>query len=159
MNARKTTTILSLSVAAIIIASMTIMIALQTSLQTNNQNTVQANIQHYNPETREFWLFNSFIPGFNETLMGMPHDVYSMPTMTVFKGDTIIIHFFNTEGAGGDHHTFTIKDESYNINVELSPGQNKTITFDANTTGIFSYYCTFHQPTMRGQLIVKPPPY
>ncbi len=89
----------------------------------------------------------------------MPHDVYSMPTMTVFKGDTVVIHFFNTEESGGDHHSFTIKDEPYNLNVELSPGQNKTITFEANTTGIFSYYCTFHQPTMRGQLIVKPTPY
>jgi len=147
----KNTIILAIAIAAIIIALIAIMIPLLNAPQVNNQ--------HYRGQTREFWLFNSYIPGFNETEMMMPHDVYSMPAMSVFKGDTIVIHFFNTEEIGGDHHSFTIKDESYNINVELSPGQKKTITFDANTTGIFSYYCTFHQPTMRGQLIVKDPPY
>ncbi|MDE1767255.1 MAG: hypothetical protein KGI27_13440 [Thaumarchaeota archaeon] len=50
-------------------------------------------------------------------------------------------------------------DKPYDINVVLHPGENKTITFDANVTGIFTYYCTFHYPTMRGQLIVQPPPY
>lgn len=147
----KTVITLSIAVVAIIISLVAITMPLLNSSQANNQ--------HYSGQTREFWLFNSYIPGFNETEMMMPHDVYSMPTMSVFKGDTIVIHFFNTEEIGGDHHSFTIKDEPYNLNVQLSPGQNKTITFDANTTGIFSYYCTFHQPTMRGQLIVNPPPY
>jgi plastocyanin len=147
----KNTIIISMSVVAIIIALIAITIPVL--------NTSQVNNQHYSGEAREFWLFNSNIPDFNETAMGMPHDIYSMPIMSVFKGDLVIIHFFNTEKTSGDHHSFTIKDEPYNINVELGPGQNKTITFDADTTGIFSYYCIFHQPTMRGQLIVHPPPY
>ncbi len=141
-----------ISVTAIIIALVAVAISLQNTSLTNN-------VQHYNGEKREFWLFNSAIPDFNETAMGMPHDVYSMPTMAVFKGDSVTIHFFNTEEPGGDNHSFTILSKPYNINVALSPGQNTTITFDANTTGIFSYYCTFHQPTMRGQLIVQSPPY
>ena len=144
--------VLGLSVVAIAIAITAITISLQNSSQTTT-------LQHYTGETREFWLFNSNIPDFNETTMKMPHDVYSMPIMAVFKGDTVVIHFFNTEGLGGDHHSFTISTNPYNINVELSPGQNRTITFDANTTGTFAYYCTFHKPTMRGQLIVQSPPY
>ncbi len=56
-------------------------------------------------------------------------------------------------------HAIQSIDKPYNINVVLHPGENQTITLDANTTGIFTYYCTFHQPTMRGQLIVQPPPY
>lgn len=151
MNNTKNIAILSIAIAAIIIATVAITMTML--------NTSRVNNQQYNGKTREFWLFNSNIPDFNETKMDMPHDVYSMPTIQVFRGDTAIIHFFNTEEAGGDNHSFTINEEPYNLNVVLSPGQNKTITFEANTTGIFSYYCTFHQPIMRGQLIVEPPPY
>jgi len=158
-NARTVIT-LGISVAAIAIALIAITMSITTTSQANNQNTIQtSNIQHYTGEKREFWLFDSEIPGFNETQMGMPHDVYSMPVMAVFKDDKVIIHFFNIEEPGGDNHSFTIFDKPYNINVVLHPGENKTITFDANATGIFTYYCTFHYPTMRGQLIVQPPPY
>lgn len=145
--------ITGISVAAIIVAMISITISLQNISQTSN------NQQHYTVEKREFWLFDSDIPNFNETQMGMPHDVYSMPVMTVFKGDKVIIHFFNIEQPGGDDHSFTIFNKPYNIDVVLHPGENKTMTLDANTTGIFTYYCTFHQPTMRGQLIVQSPPY
>ena len=157
----KNSIILGICIVAIIIAMIAIAISLQNTLQTSNQNTLQIsnNQKHYTGEKKEFWLFDSDIPGFNETQMGMPDDVYSMPIMAVFKGDQVIIHFFNIEEFGGDNHSFTIIDKPYNINVVLNPGENKTITLDANTTGIFTYYCTFHQPTMRGQLIVQSPPY
>lgn len=155
----KNTIIISISIAAVIISSIAIIISLQISSQTNSQKELKTNIQHYTGKTKEFWLSDSEIPGFNETKEGMPKDVYSMNTISVFKGDKVVIHFFNIEEPGGDNHSFTIFDKPYNINVVVHPGQNKTITFDANTTGIFTYYCTFHQPTMRGQLMVQPPPY
>jgi plastocyanin len=157
----KNTIILGISIAAIIIALIAITTSLQNTLQPSNQNTLQTskNQQNYTGEKREFWLFDSEIPGFNETQMGMPHDIYSMPVMAVFKGDKLTIHFFNLEQRGGDNHSFTIFEKPYDINVVLHPGENKTITMDANTTGVFTYYCTFHYPTMRGQLIVQPPPY
>lgn len=147
----KNNLILGISLAAIIISLVTITIPLLESSQ--------ATSQHYTGKTREFWLFNSEIPGFNETKMMMPHDVYSMPVISAFKGDTIVIHFFNTEEIGGDHHSFTIKDQPYDKNVDLSPGQNATITLTADTIGTFAYYCTYHQPVMRGQLIIQLPPY
>ncbi|MGI0087589.1 MAG: cupredoxin domain-containing protein [Nitrosotalea sp.] len=157
----RTVITLGISVAAIAIALIAISVSLLTPSQTNSQNTIQtSNTQkHYTGEKKEFWMFDSEIPRFNETKMGMPHDVYSMSTMAVFKGDKVIVHFFNIEEPGGDNHSFTILDKPYDINVVVHPGENKTITFDANTTGIFTYYCTFHYPTMRGQLIVQPPPY
>ena len=148
-----------ISVVAIVVAVVAIALASHNTGNIENQNTPQTSSQqHYVGEKKEFWLFNSEIPEFNETKMDMPHDVYSMPTIAVFKGDHLVIHFFNTEEPSGDQHSFTIL-KPYNINVVLSPGENTTIKFDANTTGIFPYYCTFHQPTMRGQLIVQPPPY
>jgi len=140
-----------ISIAAIIIAVIAITIPMK-NIQENEQTA-------YIGIKREYWLFNSDVPEFNETKTGMPHDAFSIPVISALKGDTIVIHFFNTEGPSGDHHSFTILDKPYNINVELSPGENKTITFVATTAGVFTYYCTFHQPTMRGQLIVELPTY
>ena len=140
-------------VAAIAISAVAIVLA---ALIIPYQSHTQSDF-HYTGVTREFWLFNSNIPGFNETKMAMPHDVYSMTAIAVNKGDIVVIHFFNTEPQGGDHHSFTISDNAYNINVTLSPGENKTITFNADTAGIFPFICTFHQPTMKGQIIVELP--
>lgn len=155
----KTVITLTIAVVAIVIALIAISMSILTT-QANNQNTLQQNNkqQHYTGEKREFWLFTTEMPDFNQTRMAMPSDIFSPSTIAVNKGDTVVIHFFNTEEFGGDPHTFTIYNP-YNINVVLRPGENQTITFDADTTGIFIYYCTFHQPTMRGQLIVQPPPY
>jgi plastocyanin len=131
---------------------------LATSHATNLNAIQQNNTQkQYVGVKKEFYLFDSEIPGFNETEMGMPHDTFSMPIMAVFKGDKVVIHFFNIEEPGGDNHSFTIYNP-YNIDVIVHPRENKTITFVANTTGTFAYLCTFHQPTMRGQLIVQTPP-
>lgn len=138
-----------ISIAAIIIA--VIAIALPVKNISENQQTTYTGIK------REYWLFNSDVPDFNETKTGMPHDAFSMPVISALKGDTVVIHFFNTEEPTGDHHSFTIFDKPYNMNIELSPGENKTITFTATSAGVFTYYCTFHQPTMRGQLIVELP--
>jgi plastocyanin len=149
---------ISITAIAVAIALFAITIPILTAPHANNQNTLQQNnTQQYVGKKKEFYLFDSEIPGFNETEMGMPHDIYSMPVMAVFKGDKVVIHFFNIEELGGDDHSFTIY-QPYNIDVIVHPGENKTITFVANTTGTFVYLCTFHQPTMRGQLIVQTPP-
>lgn len=158
-----TVIILGISIAAIAIAitSFAIAIPILTIQHVNNQNTLQQNnTQHqYAGVKKEFYLFDSEIPGFNETEMGMPHDIFSMPVIAVYKNDKVVIHFFNIEEPGGDNHSFTIYDKPYNnINVVVHPRENKTITFVANTTGTFTYLCTFHQPTMRGLLIVQPHP-
>jgi len=145
----KITIITCISIAAIIIAVIAITIPMKNTQE--NEQTAYTGVK------REYWLFNSDIPEFNETKTGMPHDAFSMPVISALKGDIVVIHFFNTEAPSGDHHSFTILDKPYNINVELSPGENKTITFDAITAGVFTYYCTFHQPTMRGQLVVELP--
>ncbi len=145
----KITIIACISIAAIIIAVIAITIPVK-NIQENEQTA-------YTDVKREYWLFNSDVPEFNETKTGMPHDAFSMPVISALKGDTIVIHFFNTEESSGDNHSFTILDKPYDINIELSPGENKTITFVATTAGVFAYYCTFHQPTMRGQLMVELP--
>lgn len=142
--------ILAISVAAILVSSVAVIVS-------SSKSATEQTPSPYVGKKKEFWLFNSDIPDFNETKMGMPHDVYSMPTMAVTRGDTVLIHFFNTEEPGGDNHSFTINDKPYDVNVVLHPGENSTFSFNATTPGVFTYYCTFHYPTMRGQLIVEQP--
>ena len=148
-----TVIILGISITAIAIA-LTLFAITIPILTTQHANTPK----QYTGVKKEFYLFDSEIPGFNETEMGMPHDIFSMTSMAVFKGDTVVIHFFNIEESGGDNHSFTIYDKPYSLDVTVHPHENKTISFVANTTGTFTYLCTFHQPTMRGQLIVQSPP-
>ena len=150
-NNSKNILVVSISVAAIVISLVAIAMPLQTASQPNTS--------HYTGKKREFWLFDTDIPALNETKMGMSHDIFSISSIAAYKGDTIVIHFFNIEAPSGDSHSFTIFEKPYDVNAVLNPGENKTITLDANTTGTFTYLCTFHQPTMRGQLIVQPPPF
>ena len=121
--------------------------------------TPMIKVTNYTGVKREFYMFDSDIRLLNETRMGMPHDIFSMSSITVMRGDSVVLHFFNLEAVspGSDSHSFTIWDKHYNINVVVKPGENKTISFNATTSGIFPYICTFHQPTMTGQLVVLEP--
>jgi heme/copper-type cytochrome/quinol oxidase subunit 2 len=108
----------------------------------------------YVPTTRTFYLFNAELEQVNEAGLGFSGDIYSVQTMVVNKGDTVNIRFFNTEPTEEDErHSFTLP--TFNKSVELDPGKQATISFLADKTGIFEYKCKFHQPEMRGQLIVN----
>ncbi len=110
--------------------------------------------QYQAPTTREYFLFNSSVD-LNESLYPKIHDTFFPDHLTLNRGDTILIHYINTESlsAGGDHHSFTML-APYAINQVVEPGSNANITFTANLPGIFRYWCTFHEPTMRGYLTV-----
>jgi hypothetical protein len=73
----------------------------------------------------------------------------------VNKGDHVTVHFYNLETEKDERHSFTI-GPPYNINQDLAGGENSTFSFVADQTGIFEYYCTHHQPQMRGQLVGLP---
>ena len=108
------------------------------------------------PTNRTFYLENSEISTINQTKLGIPPDVFSLTQITAVKGDNVIINFYDLEDLGGDNHSFTLIDGSYNIDKVLAPQQNGTITFNADQAGVFQYFCKFHAPSMTGQLIVLP---
>ncbi len=131
-------------------------------------------VVHYSaPATRTFYLFDGNLPFSERTFYNIPHDTFVPDTITVDKGDHVVIHYINIEDAP-ESHTFTMNMpytfdatlygnatqqgvvSTYpNVgNVILSQGQNATITFTANWAGTFPYYCTYHQPTMTGYLVV-----
>jgi plastocyanin len=107
------------------------------------------------PNNKTFYLFNADT-GSNKNQTQIPPDTFAPNTITVNKGDTVNIVYYNTEPVkDGDPHTFTI-GAPYDINVNVNPQQHSTIHFKANTAGAFQFYCSVHLPTMRGELVVLP---
>jgi nitrous-oxide reductase len=75
----------------------------------------------------------------------------------VRRGDTVTIHMTNIEQTTDELHGLGIN--SYNINIVADPGETKSVTFTADKTGVFAYYCTnfcsaLHQE-MQGYLLVR----
>jgi plastocyanin len=102
---------------------------------------------------QSFILFNGELEDVNETKIGIPHDVYTLQQMIVKSGDNVTVDFYNTEE--DERHTFTI-GAPFDINSDLAGGENATINFSPQEPGIYEFYCIYHQPTMRGQLVVLP---
>jgi plastocyanin len=108
------------------------------------------------PTNRTFYLENLEIETINTTKFGIPSDVFSLTQIAARQGDTVTINFYNLQKPGTSKHSFIIHDGSYNIDRELDPQQNTTITFKATQAGVFQYFCKYHPPSMTGQLIVLP---
>jgi len=87
---------------------------------------------------------------FNQSLTGIPNYSFVPSNIVVNQGDTVTIHFYDTDV---NKHTFTIA-APYDISIDLSGGENQNVTFVAKYSGIFTYYCIYHLPTMVGQLTV-----
>jgi plastocyanin len=108
------------------------------------------------PTNKTYYVFTSSHEGVNQTQLQIPPDSFSPSEIAVNKGDTVNIIFYNLETPpNGDRHSFTI-GAPYNIDKDLGPGQHGLITFKAAEDGVYQFYCKYHQPTMRGELIVLP---
>jgi nitrous-oxide reductase len=76
----------------------------------------------------------------------------------VEQGDEVTIHLTSLEQAYDQTHGFSI--DMYNVNVSMEPGKYEEITFKADRSGVFPFYCTefcsaLHLEMM-GYLLVKP---
>jgi nitrous-oxide reductase len=75
----------------------------------------------------------------------------------VNKGDNVTIHVTNIEQTRDELHGLAIND--YDINLVIDPGETKSISFKADKSGVFAFYCTnfcsaLHQE-MQGYMLVK----
>ena len=135
----------------IAVAAIAISVAVAASLQQPAQEEPPA------PQTREFYLFTQLDEGAEamEDEIGIPPDLFYPTQMVVNKGDSAVVHFYNLEPEETqEHHTFTMATGVYQMHDDLNAGEQKTIEFTASEAGVFEYYCTFHEPTMKGQLVV-----
>jgi nitrous-oxide reductase len=83
---------------------------------------------------------------------------FTPDTIRVKQGDTVHLHITNLEQARDATHGFGIS--SYNVSVSLEPGEHNDISFRADKSGVFPFYClefcsALHLE-MAGYLIVEP---
>lgn len=104
-------------------------------------------------QEREFYVL-TVVLGFNDSFVeGLPpHDGFSPDQITVNRGDTVKIHFYNTEDEQ-ERHSFTMA-APYTMDHDLDWKQNETFSFTATTAGMFQFWCKYHLPSMVGYLIV-----
>jgi len=154
LSASGNSKLMGISVAAIAIALVAIFVASYslTNFATFDEN--DEDDERYVPQTREIWLFSQVDEHIDENKFGIPPDQFSHDSIVAKKGDNVKIHFYNLEPVETqEHHTFTITSP-YDVNYDINAGEEASIVFTATESGIFDYFCTYHQPTMRGQLIV-----
>ena len=120
---------------------------------------------------KTFYLFNTELEGLDEETAGIPHYIYTLPGIVANRGDSLSVNFFNiaeaeeeeaeeeegTEEAEEEgRHSFTISTPPYSVDVDTAAGESGNTIFTADQEGVFEYYCKYHPPTMRGQLVVLP---
>jgi len=83
---------------------------------------------------------------------------FTPDTIRVKQGDLVHLHVTNVEQAKDATHGFGIS--SYNISLSLEPGEHNNVSFRADRSGVFPFYClefcsALHLE-MAGYLIVEP---
>lgn len=86
------------------------------------------------------------------------HSAKRPDVIEVNQGDHVNIHLTNIDFDEDITHGFAIN--SYNLNMEVQPGETNTLEFTADKAGTFPLYCTnfcsaLHQE-MTGYFLVKP---
>jgi plastocyanin len=74
------------------------------------------------------------------------------PTITLNQGNSLSIHLINEDSEKHSRHNLNI-DEFGIHTKDLGYFQTQTVTFTANKTGTFNYYCSIH-PEMNGKITV-----
>ncbi|HEX05625.1 MAG TPA: nitrous-oxide reductase, partial [Bacteroidetes bacterium] len=92
-----------------------------------------------------------------EVWMMAVRSFFAPDVIRVRQGDTVTIHVTNIEQTRDELHGFAINN--YNINLVVDPGETKSVTFKADQSGVFAFYCTnfcsaLHQE-MQGYMLVK----
>ena len=82
---------------------------------------------------------------------------FAPDVIRVNQGDKVIVHVTNIEQTRDELHGFAI--DNYDINLVIDPGETKTVTFTADKSGVYAFYCTnfcsaLHQE-MQGYFLVK----
>ena len=78
-------------------------------------------------------------------------DAFNPKVITIPTGRTTTVILKNE---GQKKHTFTV--EKLNIDEEVQPGKEKTITVNPKTSGTYELICRYHfQEGMVGKVIVK----
>ncbi|MFC4024744.1 cupredoxin domain-containing protein [Oceanobacillus longus] len=87
----------------------------------------------------------------NEMVVELHDDYFNPNAITIANGEATELLLKNV---GQKEHTFTV--EKLDIDVELQPGEQKTITVKPDETGTYELICRFHEKEgMVGEVIVE----
>jgi plastocyanin len=77
--------------------------------------------------------------------------------IAVHRGEPTAIDFWNLQP--DDMHDFMLAapDLAVLMKVNLPPLEKTSYVFTFHREGLFTFYCTMHQPEMSGQILVLPP--
>jgi plastocyanin len=117
-----------------------------------NATAPQAEIHQETPGEKTFYVFTSEVENVDETVAG---DSFDVQTLVANQGDKVNVNFYNVDDVQTERHSFKI-DDPYKVNIDLAFDQKGNATFTADETGVFTYYCAYHLPVMKGQLVVLP---
>lgn len=120
-----------------------------------NATAPQAEIHQETPGEKTFYVFTSEVENVDETKLGVAGDSFDVQTLVADQGDKVNVNFYNVDDVQTEKHSFKI-DDPYKVNIDLAFDQKGNATFTADETGVFTYYCAYHLPVMKGQLVVLP---
>jgi plastocyanin len=106
------------------------------------------------PQTRDIYLFAQDLSFSVPSNLSSDY-IYSSSQITVNKGDTVTIHFYNPTDKA---HSFTMGAPYANdvvVAAQSSAIQNANITITTSQSGSFAFHCKFHPPQMTGTILVQ----
>jgi plastocyanin len=172
MNSRLALIFVPALVISILIGGLTVMPASMVTYgqESGNSDEIQAqsmNMTNMNlsaaatipslstPGEKNFYVFTSEIEDVDEDKLKVAGDAFSVHTLVANKGDKVTVHFYDVDPVKEERHSFTIGDP-YKVNIDVGFAESSNTTFTADNTGVFPFYCVYHQPVMTGQLVVLP---
>src|SRR2546428_11637481 len=106
------------------------------------------------PQTRDIYLFAQDLSFSAPSNLNSDY-IYSSSQITVIRGDTVTIHFYNPTDKA---HSFTIGAPYTNdvvVAAQSTAIQNANITITTSQPGSFAFHCKFHQPQITGTILVN----
>ncbi len=103
-----------------------------------------------------FTLYGSFTNGWGNS--STSETTPNGPTLVVAQGDTVSITLHSTDGVTHEFFIDFNRDKAPSAGEPTSPQFNTTTTvstFTANQAGTFTYYCYFHETSMKGTFVVR----
>jgi plastocyanin len=139
---------------------MLIGIGLASEDRTYAQNATNATtpVRETHEETegeKTFYVFTSEVQNVDEDKLGVAGDSFSKNVLLANQGDKVNINFYNVDDVQTEKHSFTI-DDPYKVDIDLAFDEKGNSTFTADQAGVFTFYCAYHLPVMKGQLVVLP---
>lgn len=77
--------------------------------------------------------------------------MFAPSQIVVNQGDQVTLNFVDVQGP---EHMITV--DGIAPQFDIHRGEMKTITFTADKAGTIDYWCSMHEPNMRGEIVVLP---